>query len=73
MPQRSGPDGDMTRIKEPAAAAEHAAARRTAAYIRMDGDSYVVSSRPPAPPYVAAAPGDDPALILERIRRLAAP
>ena len=45
-----------------------------AAYVWVDGDSYVVKRhRPDSPPYVVATPGDEVDVVLTRIRRLAAP
>lgn len=62
----------MIRVDNPALAARRAA-DMAASYVRLEDDgSYTIhTSKPPSPPYVAASPGDDAGLVLERIRRLA--
>ena len=68
-----GRDLQMVRTAEPERAASHAV-EMGAAYVRRDGDSYIVSAeKPAAPPYVAVVSGDGVGLALERVRRLAAP
>ena len=54
--------------------AASAATEMGAAYIRRHGTRYAVGSeKPGTPTYVAAAPGDPPSLVYERIMRLAEP
>lgn len=62
----------MIRIDNPTLAARRAV-DMAASYVRLEEDgSYTIhTTKPPSPPYVAASPGDDASLVLERIRRLA--
>ncbi len=71
-PAVRGRDRQMIRTAEPERAASHAA-EMGVAYVRRDGDSYMISAeKPTVPPYVAVVPGDGVGLALERVRRLAA-
>ena len=62
-----------TRAGEPRLAAAYAAGCGRVVYVRPDGGAFVVvHGKPVAPPYVAAAPGDDMEVVMARIGRLAA-
>ena len=63
----------MIRADNPTLAARRAADMAAASYVRLeeDGTYTIHAAKPPSPPYVAASPGDDISLVLERIRRLA--
>ncbi len=63
----------MIRAGNPTLAARRAADMAAVSYVRLEEDgSYTIrTAKPPSPPYVAASPGDDADLVLERIRRLA--
>ena len=63
----------LMRAAGPRSAAVYAAGCGRVVYVRPDGDAFVVvRGRPAGPPYVAAAPGDDPEVVMARMGRLAA-